>query len=115
MAKGSSMAVPATTARSGGHDDFETPGTDDLVTTERTVSFSDSVFDPDAQDEDAYVHDDTEDKAPVQEPYLPEDAEMYVTKSGGVKSLSRNLADEFDEVGGPEPAQDDFNDDSKAR
>ncbi|OWZ10979.1 hypothetical protein PHMEG_00016067 [Phytophthora megakarya] len=50
------MAVPATPARSGGHDDFETPGTDDLVTPERTVSFSDSVFDPDAQDEDEYVH-----------------------------------------------------------
>ncbi|OWY92322.1 Eukaryotic/viral aspartic protease, partial [Phytophthora megakarya] len=39
---------------------------------------------------------------------------MFVTKSGGVKPLSRNLADEFNEVGGPEPAQDDFNDDSKA-
>ncbi|OWZ07731.1 Eukaryotic/viral aspartic protease [Phytophthora megakarya] len=105
------MAVPATPARSGGHDDFGTPGTDDLLTTERVVSFSDSVFDPDAKDE---VRDDMEDKAPVQGPYLPEDAEMFVTKSGGVKSLSRNLADEFDEVGGPEPAQDDFNDDSKA-
>ncbi|OWY96043.1 Eukaryotic/viral aspartic protease [Phytophthora megakarya] len=95
------MAVPATPARSGGHDEFETPGTDDLVMTEHTVSFSDSVFDPDAQDED-------------EDQNLPEDAEMLVTKSGGVKSLSRNLADEFDEVGGPEPAQDDFNDDSKA-
>ncbi|OWY99913.1 LOW QUALITY PROTEIN: hypothetical protein PHMEG_00029004 [Phytophthora megakarya] len=39
---------------------------------------------------------------------------MFVTKSGGVKSLSRNLADEFDEVGGPKPAQHDFSDDSKA-
>ncbi|OWZ11041.1 hypothetical protein PHMEG_00015993 [Phytophthora megakarya] len=104
------MAVPATPAGSGGHDDFETPGKDGLVTTERTVSFSDSVFDPGAQDEDEYVHDDTEDK----EPDLPEDAEMFVTKSGGMKSLSRNLADEYDEVGGPVSAQDDFNDDSKA-
>ncbi|OWY97005.1 LOW QUALITY PROTEIN: Eukaryotic/viral aspartic protease [Phytophthora megakarya] len=109
IAKGLSVAVPATLARTSGHDDFETPGTDDLVTTERTVSFSDSVFDPDAQDEDEYVHDDTEDKAPVKEPDLPEDAEI-----GGVKLLSRNLAHEFDEVSGPEPAQDDFNDDSKA-
>ncbi|OWZ03056.1 Eukaryotic/viral aspartic protease [Phytophthora megakarya] len=101
MAKGSSLAVPATPARSCGHDDFETSGMDDLVTTERSVSFSDSVFDHDAQDEDEYVHDDTENKAPVQEPDLPEDAEMFVTKGGSVKSLSRNLADEFDEVDGP--------------
>ncbi|OWZ05259.1 hypothetical protein PHMEG_00022683 [Phytophthora megakarya] len=106
------MAVPATPARGGGHDDFETPRTDALVTTDRTAS--DSGFDPDAQDEDEYVHDDTEDKAPVQEPDLPEDAEMFVKKRGGVKSLSRNLVDEFDEVGGPEPVQDDFNDDAKS-
>ncbi|OWY95260.1 Eukaryotic/viral aspartic protease [Phytophthora megakarya] len=87
MAKGSSMAVSATPARSGGHDDFETPGKDDLVTTERTVSFSDSVFDPDAQDEDEYVHDDTEDKAPVQEPDLPEDAEITEQVTADTVSL----------------------------
>ncbi|OWY98767.1 LOW QUALITY PROTEIN: Eukaryotic/viral aspartic protease [Phytophthora megakarya] len=92
----------------------QTSGTDGLVTTERSVSFSDSVFDPDAQGEDEYIHDDTDDMAPVQEPDLPEDAEMFVTKNGGVKSLSRNVADEFDEVGDPEATRDDFNDDSKS-
>ncbi|OWZ07007.1 hypothetical protein PHMEG_00020661 [Phytophthora megakarya] len=114
------MAVPATPARSGCRDDYDsTPGTDDLVTTGRSVSFKDSVFDPDATHEDEYVHcdDELEGKAPVQKPDLPEEAEMFVTKSGGERSLARNLADEFDETDSPEPAEDDvddFNEYSKA-
>ncbi|OWY92435.1 hypothetical protein PHMEG_00038573 [Phytophthora megakarya] len=71
------MTVPATPARDGSHDDYDTtPGTDDLVTTGRSVSFEDSAFDPDAKDEDEYVHgdDDLEAKAPAQEPDLPEEA-----------------------------------------
>ncbi|OWZ18877.1 hypothetical protein PHMEG_0006962 [Phytophthora megakarya] len=95
------MAVPATETSGGGHNDFETPVTNDLVTSERSISFTDSVFIPDTQDEDEYVQDDTEVKAPVQKPDLSEDVEMFVTKSGGVKSILRNLADEFDEVGDP--------------
>ncbi|OWY94314.1 Eukaryotic/viral aspartic protease [Phytophthora megakarya] len=89
-----------------------TPGTDDLVTTCRSVSFEDSAFDPDAKDEDEYVHgdDDLEVKAPAQEPDLPEEAEMFVTKSGGERSLARTLADEFDETDSPEPAEDDVED-----
>ncbi|OWZ05069.1 hypothetical protein PHMEG_00022910 [Phytophthora megakarya] len=35
---------------------------------------------------------------------------MFVTKSGGVKLLSRNLADEFEEAGKSEPAHDDIDD-----
>ncbi|OWY94620.1 hypothetical protein PHMEG_00035597, partial [Phytophthora megakarya] len=70
--------------------------------------FEDTVFDHDTKDEDDYVDDELEDKAPVQEPDLHEDADVFVTKSGGVKSLSRNLADEFEEAGKPEPAYDDI-------
>ncbi|OWY98007.1 LOW QUALITY PROTEIN: Eukaryotic/viral aspartic protease [Phytophthora megakarya] len=113
MAKGSSVTVPATPARGGSHDDYDTtPGTDDLVTTRRSVSFVDSAFDPDAKPEDEYVHgdDDLEVKSPAQEPDLLEEAEMFVTKSGGERSLARNLADEFDETDSPEPAEDDVED-----
>ncbi|OWZ09601.1 Eukaryotic/viral aspartic protease, partial [Phytophthora megakarya] len=115
MAKGSSYAVPATPSRGEGQDD-STPGTEDLVTTGRSVSFEDTEFDHDAKDEDDYVDDELEDKAPVQEPDLHEDADVFVTKSGGMKSLSRNLADEFEEAGKPELAHDDIdelNDDLK--
>ncbi|OWY93058.1 Eukaryotic/viral aspartic protease, partial [Phytophthora megakarya] len=73
-------------------------------------------LDHDVKDEDDYVDDELEDKAPVQEPDFHEDADVFVTKSGGVKSLSRSIADEFEEAGKPEPAHDDideFNDDLK--
>ncbi|OWZ06500.1 hypothetical protein PHMEG_00021241 [Phytophthora megakarya] len=86
-----------------------TPGTEDLVTTGRSVSFEDTEFDHDADDEGDYVDDDLEDKAPVQETDLHEDADVFVTKSGVVKSLSRNLADELEEAGKLEPTHDDIN------
>ncbi|OWY90691.1 Eukaryotic/viral aspartic protease, partial [Phytophthora megakarya] len=82
----------------------------------RSVSFEDTEFDHDAKDEDDYVDDELEDKAPVQEPDLHDDADVFVTKRGDVKSLSRNLADEFEEADKPEPAHDDIddlNDDSR--
>ncbi|OWZ05317.1 Eukaryotic/viral aspartic protease [Phytophthora megakarya] len=106
MAKGSSYAVPATPSRGEDQADYDsTPGTEALLTTGRSVSFEDTEFDHDAKDEDDYVDDELEDKAPVQEPDLHEDA-----------SLSRNLADEFEEASKPEPAHDDIdelNDDLK--
>ncbi|OWZ11688.1 hypothetical protein PHMEG_00015256 [Phytophthora megakarya] len=89
---------------------------EDLVTTGRSVSFENIDFDHDAKDEDDYVDDELEDKAPVQEHDIHEDADMFVTKRGGLKSLSRNLADEFEEASKPEPAHDDIdelNDDLK--
>ncbi|OWY90463.1 Eukaryotic/viral aspartic protease, partial [Phytophthora megakarya] len=73
--------------------------------------FADTEFDYDTKDEDDYVDDELEDKTD-----LHEDADVFVTKSGGVKSLSRNLADEFEEAGKLEPAHDDIdelNDDLK--
>ncbi|OWY91986.1 hypothetical protein PHMEG_00039190 [Phytophthora megakarya] len=111
MAKGTSYAVPTTPSRGEDRADYDsTPGTVDLVTTGRSVSFEDTEFDHDAKDEDNYVDDELEDKAPVQEPDLHEDADVFVTRSGGVKSLSRNLADEFEEAGKPEPDHDDIED-----
>ncbi|OWZ04405.1 reverse transcriptase [Phytophthora megakarya] len=109
MAKGSSYAVPATPSRGGDRADYDsTPGTEDLVTTGRSVSFEDTEFDHDTKDEDDYVDDELEDKAPVQEPELHEYADVFVKKCGDVKSLPRNLADEFEEAGKPEPADDDI-------
>ncbi|OWZ02643.1 hypothetical protein PHMEG_00025759, partial [Phytophthora megakarya] len=109
MAKGSSYAVPATPSRGEDRADYNsTSGTEDLVTTGRSVCFKDTEFDHDAKDEDDYVDDELEDKAPVQESDLHEDADVFVTKGGGVKSLSRNLADEFEGAGKPEPAHDDI-------
>ncbi|OWZ14184.1 hypothetical protein PHMEG_00012376 [Phytophthora megakarya] len=94
MAKGSSYAVPVTPSRGEDRANYNsTPGTEDLVTTGRSISFEDRADYHDAKDEDDYVDDD-----------------------GGVKSLSRNLADEFEEAGKPEPAHDDIdelNDDLK--
>ncbi|OWZ06293.1 Eukaryotic/viral aspartic protease [Phytophthora megakarya] len=117
MAKGPSYAVPATPTRGEDRADYDlTPCTEDLVTTGRSVRFEDTEFDHAAKDEDDHVDDELEDKAPVQKPDLHEEPDVFVTKSGGVKSLSRNLADEFEEAGKPEPAHDDIdelNDDLK--
>ncbi|OWZ14215.1 hypothetical protein PHMEG_00012347 [Phytophthora megakarya] len=108
MSKGSSYAVSATPLRGEDRADYDsTPGTEDLVTTGRSVSSENTEFGHDTKDEDDYADNELEAKAPVQEPDLHEDAYMFVTKNGGVKSLSRNLADEFKEAGQPEPAHDD--------
>ncbi|OWZ13284.1 hypothetical protein PHMEG_00013422 [Phytophthora megakarya] len=109
MAKGSSYAVPATPSRVGDRDEYDaTPGTEDLVTTGRSVSFEDKEFDYDAKDEDDHVNDELEDKAPVQGSDFHEDADVFVTKGGGVKSLSPDLVDELEEADKPEPAHDEI-------
>ncbi|OWZ08857.1 hypothetical protein PHMEG_00018535 [Phytophthora megakarya] len=109
--EGIKLCVPAPPSRGEDRaDNDSTPGTEDLVTPGRSVSFEDTEYDHDAKDEDDYVDDELEDKAPVQEPDLHEDADVFVTKSGGVKSLSHNLADEFEEAGKPVPAHDELND-----
>ncbi|OWY96107.1 hypothetical protein PHMEG_00033717 [Phytophthora megakarya] len=77
MSKGSSYAVPATLSRGEDRADYNsTPGTEDLVTTGRSVSFEDTEFDHDTMDADDYVDDELEDKAPVQKPDLHEDADV---------------------------------------
>ncbi|OWZ24539.1 hypothetical protein PHMEG_000430 [Phytophthora megakarya] len=69
MAKGSSYAVPATPSRGEHQTDYDsTPGTEDLVTTGRSVSFEDTEFGHDAKDEDDYVDDELEEKAPYRSP-----------------------------------------------
>ncbi|GMF49912.1 unnamed protein product [Phytophthora fragariaefolia] len=44
-------------------------------------------------------------------PDTPEDAGMFAGRIGGVRPLSRNLVDEFNEGDGPEPVYGDFEDD----
>ncbi|EGZ06488.1 hypothetical protein PHYSODRAFT_532075 [Phytophthora sojae] len=132
MAKGSQSAVPATPMKSGGTrgDDSTaaliTPQLDPIA--ERHVSFDESMTGSDAKDEemDEEYDDYLEEKAPapaVVTPETPEDAVMSAGRSGGSRSLahslaseleddappvSRNLADELDDVDGPEPAYDDM-------
>ncbi|ETI30050.1 hypothetical protein F443_22828 [Phytophthora nicotianae P1569] len=78
----------------------------------------DSAYDLDTKedDEDVDDFDDKEEKAAVPEmatPDTPEGATVATTRSGGVKSLTRNLVEELDEVAGLEPAypDDDGDDD----
>ncbi|OWY99173.1 hypothetical protein PHMEG_00029876 [Phytophthora megakarya] len=76
------QGVEATPSRGEDRADYDsTSSTEDLVTTGRSVRFEDTEFDHDANDEDDYVDDELEDKAPVQEPDLHEDADVFVTKS----------------------------------
>ncbi|GMF48421.1 unnamed protein product [Phytophthora fragariaefolia] len=121
MAKGSSSAVPATPMKSGGMrgDNSSraliTPQLDSIA--ERSVSFDDdSMTGSDAKDDEDLNEDnyDLEEKAPASmtvTPDTPEDAVMFAGRSGGVRPLSRNLVDEFNEDDGPEPAYEDFEDD----
>ncbi|EGZ27023.1 hypothetical protein PHYSODRAFT_320881 [Phytophthora sojae] len=132
MATGSQSAVPATPMKSGGTrgDDSTavliTPQPDPIA--ERNVSFDEPMTGSDAKDEemDEEYDDYLEEKAPtpaVVTPETPEDAGMSAGRSGGSRSLarslaskleddappvSRNLADELDDVDGPEPAYDDM-------
>ncbi|GMF45634.1 unnamed protein product [Phytophthora fragariaefolia] len=120
MAKGSSSAVPATPMKSGGtrgdnsSTALITPQLDSIA--ERSVSFDDdSMTGSDAQDdEDLNEGNYYLEKAPVPmavTPDTPEDAVMFAGRSGGVRPLSRNLGDEFNEDDGPEPAYEDVGDD----
>ncbi|KAG4036363.1 hypothetical protein PC123_g28067 [Phytophthora cactorum] len=92
MAKGSTT-VPAT------------PST----VSELSVSFEDEEeHGPDAQDD----YEDYEDKTPAPEPgaATPKIATLSSGLSGATKSLSRNLAAELDDVAGPDPDYEDFDD-----
>ncbi|KAG2804078.1 hypothetical protein PC129_g672 [Phytophthora cactorum] len=76
---------------------------------ELLVSFEDEEkHGPDAQDD----YDDYEDKTPAPEPgaATPESATLSSGLSGAMKSLSRNLTTELDDVAGPDPDYDEFND-----
>ncbi|GMF52907.1 unnamed protein product [Phytophthora fragariaefolia] len=92
-----------------------TPRLDSIA--ERSVSFDDdSMTGSDAKDDEDLNEGnyDLEEKAPAPmavTPDTPEDAVMFAGRSGGVRPLSRNLVDEFNEDDGPEPAYEDFEDD----
>ncbi|GMF42269.1 unnamed protein product [Phytophthora lilii] len=61
-------------------------------------------------------YEDLEEKAPalaVVTPDTPEDAILSAGRSGGSRPLSRNLADELEEVAGPKPAYDDYDSDAE--
>ncbi|KAG3069731.1 hypothetical protein PI125_g23142 [Phytophthora idaei] len=112
MVKGSATVL-ATPSKSGGaRNESSSPD----VTAARlaavsklSVSFKDEEqHGPDAQDD----YDDYEDKMPAPEPGVatPETAQLSSGLSGATKSLSRNLAAELDDVAGPYPDYEDFDD-----
>ncbi|KAG3129904.1 hypothetical protein PI126_g20732 [Phytophthora idaei] len=112
MAKGSTT-VPATPSKSGGaRNESSSPDVTAArlaAVSELSVSFEDEEeHGLDAQDD----YDDYEDKTPAPEPgaATPETATLSSGLSGATKSLSRNLAAELDDVAGPDPDYDDFND-----
>ncbi|KAG3223388.1 hypothetical protein PC129_g5937 [Phytophthora cactorum] len=94
MAKGSTT-VPATPFKSGGAQ-------------RELKSRHEEEHGLDAQDD----YDDYEDKTPAPEPgaATPETATLSSGLSGATKSLSRNLTAELDDVVGPDPDYNDFND-----
>ncbi|KAG2774849.1 hypothetical protein PC129_g23854 [Phytophthora cactorum] len=112
MARGSTT-VPATPAKSGGaRDESSSPDATAArlaVVSVLSVSFENEVDNyPDAQ----YDYDDYEDKTLAPEPgaATPETATLSMGLSGATKSLSRNLAAELDDVAGPYPDYEDFDD-----
>ncbi|KAG2990445.1 hypothetical protein PC121_g19362 [Phytophthora cactorum] len=116
MAKGSTT-VPATPSKSGeARNESSSP---DVMAarlaavSKLSVSFEDKEeHGLDAQDD----YDDYEDKTPAPEPgaATPETTTLSSGLSGTTKSLSRNLAAELDDVAGPDPDYDDFNDGTEA-
>ncbi|KAF1777483.1 Aspartic peptidase domain [Phytophthora cactorum] len=112
MAKGSTT-VPATPSKSGGaRNESSSPDVTAArlaAVSELSVSFEDEEeHGLDAQND----YDDSEDKTPAPEPgaATPETATLSSGLSGATKSLSRNLAAKLDDVAGPDPDYDDFND-----
>ncbi|GMF50322.1 unnamed protein product [Phytophthora fragariaefolia] len=92
-----------------------TPQLDSIA--ERSVSFNDdSMTGSDAKDDEDFNEGkyDLEEKAAAPmavTPDVPEDVVMFARRRGGVRPLSRNLVDEFNEDDDPVPAYEDFEDD----
>ncbi|KAG2886576.1 hypothetical protein PC117_g25350 [Phytophthora cactorum] len=85
---------------------------------ERSISFDVSVDGSNTMDEDmnADFGDDLEGKADDPMGTTSDTAESAILsagRSGGTRSLARNLADEPDDVADPDPAYDDCEDDNK--
>ncbi|KAG3117268.1 hypothetical protein PI126_g24622 [Phytophthora idaei] len=112
MAEGSTT-VPATPSKCGGarngRSSPDVTAARIAAVSELSVSLEEEEeHGPDAQDD----YDDYEDKTPTPEPgaATPETATLSSGLSGATKSLSRNLAAELDDVAGPDPDYDGFND-----
>ncbi|KAG2972013.1 hypothetical protein PC121_g23829 [Phytophthora cactorum] len=103
MAKGSTT-VPATPSKSGEARN-ESSSPDVMAARLAAVSELSVSF------EDEEEHD----KTPAPEPgaATPETATLSSGLSGATKSLSRNLAAELDDVAGPDPDYDDFDDETQ--
>ncbi|EGZ04572.1 hypothetical protein PHYSODRAFT_536105 [Phytophthora sojae] len=117
MEKGFKSAVPATPVKSGrGSPEGSSTIASDLTSrlstiSERSVSFEESADeDPDAKDDMMMDYGDLEEKTPAT---TQENAMLSAGRSGGSRSLSRNLVAEFDEVAKPDHADDDFEDGTK--
>ncbi|EGZ20551.1 Eukaryotic/viral aspartic protease [Phytophthora sojae] len=119
MAKGSKSAVPATPAKSGrgsteGLSTIASDMTSRLSTiSEGSVRLEESVDeDSDANDDMMMNYDDLEEKTPATADEYEDQEEAMVSagRSGGSRSLSRNLVSEFDEVARPDFADDDSED-----
>ncbi|KAG2816191.1 hypothetical protein PC111_g13247 [Phytophthora cactorum] len=112
MAKGSTTAPAIPSKSAGARNESSSP---DVTATllaavsELSLSFEDEEeHGPDAQDD----YDDYEDKTPAPDPGVatPETATLSSGLSGAAKSLSRDLVVELDDVAGPDPDYDAFND-----
>ncbi|EGZ27390.1 hypothetical protein PHYSODRAFT_257508 [Phytophthora sojae] len=112
MAKGVKSAVPATPAKSSGTcnetsvrsgSSFSTPTTDRMESIdERSVSYDTAIDSSDAKEDDE--DDDWDVRTAMSEP--SEAAVVSTGRSGGSRSITRDLSDTFKGMPGPDPAYD---------
>ncbi|EGZ20229.1 hypothetical protein PHYSODRAFT_328365 [Phytophthora sojae] len=113
MAKGVNSAAPATPAKSSGTRNktsvrsgslFSTPATDPMESTdERSASYDTSVDSSDAKEDDE--DDDWDVRTLVSE--TSEAAVVSAGRSGGSRSIARDLSETFNDMPGSEPAYDE--------
>ncbi|EGZ07043.1 hypothetical protein PHYSODRAFT_251877 [Phytophthora sojae] len=112
MTKGVKSAVPVTPAKSSGTrnetsvrsgSSFSTPTTDRMESIdERSVSYDTAIDSSDAKEDDE--DDDWDVRTPMSE--TSEAAVVSAGRSGGSRSITRDLSDTFKDMPGPEPAYD---------
>ncbi|EGZ29374.1 hypothetical protein PHYSODRAFT_322898 [Phytophthora sojae] len=112
MAKGVKSAVPATPAKSSGTrnetsvrsgSSFSTPTTDRMESIdERSVSYDTAIDSSDAKENDE--DDDWDVRTAISE--TSEAAVVSANRSGGSRSITRDLSETFNDMPGPEPAYD---------
>ncbi|EGZ16543.1 hypothetical protein PHYSODRAFT_262546 [Phytophthora sojae] len=112
MAKGVKSAVPATPVKSSGTrneasmfsgSSFSTPATDRIESIdERSVSYDTAIDSSDAKEDDE--DDDWDVRTVTSE--TSEAAVVSACRSGGSRSITRDLSETFNDMPGPEPAYD---------